>query len=82
MKSITQLGKGGITDNFVAQLNDALEARELVKVNILENNPLDAKTAANELAQMTNSEFVQAIGNKFVLYRKAKENPKIQLPKS
>ncbi|MBS3994739.1 MAG: ribosome assembly RNA-binding protein YhbY [Alkaliphilus sp.] len=81
MKSITQLGKGGITDNFVLQLNDALEARELVKVNILENSLLDAKTTARELAQTTNSEFVQAIGNKFVLYRKAKENPKIQIPK-
>ena len=82
IKPITQIGKGGITESFISQLDDALEARELVKINILENNVLEAKQAANEAAKLTDSEFVQAIGNKFVLYRKSKENPKIQLPKA
>lgn len=82
IKPITQIGKGGITESFILQLNDALEARELVKINILENNTLKAKQAANEVAKLTNSEFVQAIGNKFVLYRKSKEKPKIEIPKS
>ncbi len=81
IKSITQIGKSGITENFIAQLNAALEARELVKVHVLENSGLDVKTTAYQVAEMTESELVQSIGNKFVLYRKAKENPKIQIPK-
>lgn len=82
IKPITQIGKSGITESFISQLEDALEARELVKINILENNELDSKKAASEIADITNSEFVQSIGNKIVLYRESKENPKIQLPKS
>jgi RNA-binding protein len=70
----------GITESFINQLNEALEARELIKIHVLETSLLNTKDAANEVAQLTESEFVQAIGNKFVLYRKAKENPKIQLP--
>lgn len=79
---ITQIGKSGITESFIAQLDSALEARELVKVHVLENSMLDSKEAANEAAQLTNAEFVQAIGSKFVLYRRSKENPKIEIPKS
>ncbi|MFT9495571.1 ribosome assembly RNA-binding protein YhbY [Anaerosolibacter sp.] len=80
VKPITQIGKMGITESFINQLNEALEARELIKIHVLETSLLNTKDAANEVAQLTESEFVQAIGNKFVLYRKAKENPKIQLP--
>ncbi len=82
IKPITQIGKNGITDSFISQLNDALEARELVKINILENNSLDTKETANEIVAITHSEFVQAIGNKIVLYRKSRENPQIELPKA
>jgi len=82
IRPVTQIGKGGITENFISQLNDVLEARELVKINILENNLLNAKETANEIALLTNSDFVQAIGNKFVLFRKSKDNPKIELPKA
>lgn len=80
-KPITQIGKGGITDAFVEQLDLALEARELVKISILETSLLDAKETANQLAEMLHAEFVQAIGNRFVLYRQSRKNPKIQLPK-
>ncbi|MEW9123748.1 MAG: ribosome assembly RNA-binding protein YhbY [Thermotaleaceae bacterium] len=79
---ITQIGKGGISESFIEQLDSALEARELVKVHVLENSLLDTKDAANQAARLTHAEFVQAIGSKFVLYRKAKENPKIEIPKS
>lgn len=79
---ITQIGKGGISESFIEQLDSALEARELVKVHVLENSLLDTKDAANQAARLTQAEFVQAIGSKFVLYRKAKENPKIEIPKS
>lgn len=79
--SIFQLGKDGITDNFVTQIDEALEARELIKVKVLNNSLLEAKEAANDLADKVNAEFVQSIGNKFVLYRESKENKKISLPK-
>lgn len=80
MDPITQIGKEGITDAFIAQLKDALEARELVKVTIQKNSFLDTKEAANEVARLTKSEFVQAIGRRFVIYKESKENPKITLP--
>lgn len=80
---IFQIGKGGITEILVSQLADALEARELIKVHILETALLDTKTAANEIAAMLGAEPVQAIGSKFVLYKQAKnvKNRKIELPK-
>ena len=81
-KAITQVGKAGITESFIEQLDLALEARELVKVTILENSLLDAKETANEVAEMLNAEFVQAIGSKFTIFRQSSKNPKIQLPKS
>lgn len=77
---IFQIGKNGINDNFIKQVEDALEAREIIKVNVLNNSYLDAKDAANEVAKLTNSEFVQSIGNKFILYRESKDNKRIELP--
>ncbi|MGO1368002.1 MAG: ribosome assembly RNA-binding protein YhbY [Senegalia sp. (in: firmicutes)] len=81
MDSILQIGKNGLSDNLIEQVDEALEARELIKLNVLNNNLLDAKEVANELAEKTNSEFVQAIGNKIILYRESEENKKINLPK-
>ena len=78
---IFQVGKNGITDNFIKQIDEALEARELIKVNVLNNSLLEAKDIANELAEKLDAEFVQSIGHKFVLYRESVENKKIQLPK-
>ncbi|MCC5911572.1 MAG: ribosome assembly RNA-binding protein YhbY [Clostridiaceae bacterium] len=81
VKPIAQIGKAGVTESFLAQMNDALEAREIVKVNILDNSLLDTKDTANEVAEALKAEFVQALGNKFVLYRKSKNKPQIELPK-
>lgn len=81
IKPITQIGKSGITDAFLEQLDLALDSRELVKVTVLETSLLDAKDAANQIAESLRAEFVQAIGNKFVVYRKNHENPKIEIPK-
>ena len=68
--TIVQVGKDGIGENLVKQAGDALEARELIKGRVLENNiEYDARTAAAELAKATRSEVVQVIGTKFVLYR-------------
>jgi RNA-binding protein len=78
---IFQLGKNGLTENFIKQIDDALEARELVKVNVLKNCMLDPTEVASQLAEELNAEFVQSIGRKFVLYRESIENKKIELPK-
>ncbi len=80
MDPIFQIGKYGITDNFIKQVDEALEKREIIKIKVLNNSLLDAKEVASILAEKTNSEFVQSIGNKFVLYRESKKNKKIILP--
>jgi RNA-binding protein len=81
LQPLFQIGKNGITENFIEQINQALDARELIKCKVLNNSLLDAKETANELARVTNAEFVQAIGNKFTLYRESKDNKKIVLPR-
>ena len=78
---IFQLGKNGVTHSFIKQVEDALEARELVKIKVLNNSMLDATDVANEIAEEIDAEFVQSIGSKFVLYKESKENKKIELPK-
>lgn len=78
---IFQVGKNGITENFIKQVEDALEARELVKIKVLNNSLLDATEVANEIADEIDAEFVQSIGNKFVLYKESKDNKKIELPR-
>ncbi len=80
-KPLAQLGKDGISDAFVAQMDELLESHELIKVNVLDASLMGAKDAGNKVARRTKSDFVQAIGNKFVVYRASKEDPKIVLPK-
>ena len=79
--AIFQVGKNGISDNLMMQVNDALEARELIKLNVLETSPEDIQEIANTLSEATNSALVQTVGNKITLYRPRKKNSKIQLPK-
>ena len=67
--TIVHVGKDGIGDNLIKQVNDALEARELIKGRVLENSLLSPREAAQQLAPLTRSEVVQVIGTKFVLYR-------------
>ena len=83
--TILQVGKDGIGENLIKQADDALEAREIIKGRVLDNNSeYDARAAAEELAKATRSEVVQVIGSKFVLYRETHSKPKekrIQLVK-
>ena len=79
--TIIQIGKGGITDNLVMSVVDALKARELVKGKVLENAMLTARDACEELCERCGAEPVQCIGTKFVLYRRNAQEPKIELPK-
>lgn len=80
MDPIFQVGKNGITESFIKQVEDALEARELIKIKVLNNSLLDATEVASQIAKEIDAEFVQSIGNKFVLYKESKENKKIELP--
>lgn len=78
---VAHIGKFGLTDNVIKQIDVCLEARELVKVKLQEGCDLKAKDVANEVAEKLSAEFVQAIGHKFTLYRESKENKQIILPK-
>ncbi len=80
--TIIIIGKGGITENVVTQVRDALKARELVKGKVLENSLLSAREACEALAEECKAQQVQSIGSKFVLYKRNETDPKIELPKS
>lgn len=79
IEPIFQVGKGGLTDNLITQLSDALEARELIKINVLKTAPDYARDLANEIAENTNSEVVQVVGNKITLFRQRREKSKFEL---
>ena len=74
--AILQVGKSGISDQTVRQVDDALAARELIKLSALETSPLTAREASYQLAEATQAEVVQVIGRRFVLYRKKPEERK------
>ncbi|MGN0600188.1 MAG: YhbY family RNA-binding protein [Oscillospiraceae bacterium] len=76
--TILQVGKNGIVDTLVTQVSDALRAREIVKMKVLEGAMLSPAEAAAELAEKTKSEVVQVIGNKLVLFKRNPQNPKIK----
>lgn len=80
---IFQIGKEGVTAPFLDGLDKALTKREILKVHILETAFLDTRDTCNEVAERLNAEPVQAIGNKFIIYRKSDEEKyrKIELPK-
>lgn len=80
MNPIFQVGKEGVEDNFLKQIDDALEARELIKVSVLRNSGYEAREASDIICEELECEGIQAIGNKIVLYRKSKKNPRIELP--
>lgn len=78
-KAIFQIGKDALSDNLIEQVNNAIDKRELVKIAVLKNSPVDIKETAFDLARLTDSELVQIIGRTIILYRQSKE-PKILLP--
>ncbi len=73
IETIFQIGKGGISENLIHQTEDALRARELIKLRVLETALLSAKDAAGELARACGAEVVQCIGTKRILYRENAE---------
>lgn len=73
VETILQIGKDGISENLIQQADSALEARELIKLRVLETSPVSARDAAGILARKTASEEIQVIGTRFVLYRRNKD---------
>ncbi len=76
---VFQIGKGGLTDESIKQIGNAVNARELIKCSVLETCPLNAGEAAQAVSEGTGAECVQVIGNRFVLYKRNEKKPKIEL---
>ena len=79
--ALYQMGKNEIDENYIIQINAALDAKELIKIKILETALYTAREAAFNLAERTDSEFVQVIGSKVLLYRKSRKADKRELSK-
>lgn len=79
VETILQIGKSGIGDAVAKQVDEALTARELVKLRVLETAPVTPREAAAELSGRLSAEIVQVIGTRFILYRPHSENPVIIL---
>lgn len=81
LDTILHVGKAGVSPELTESVNKALEARELIKMNVLDNSIVGAKEAAGILSERTHSDVVQVIGGRFVLYRRSQTKPAIELPK-
>lgn len=80
LQPIFQIGKNGLTESVIVQIEEALEVKELIKVSILQNCGEDKKDIAEKLAAREGLEVAQTIGNILVLYKESTENKQIQLP--
>ncbi len=77
---IVHIGRAGLTENVIKELDTALESRELVKVKLQDGCGLTPRDAANQACEMLDAEFVQSIGKRFSIYRQSRENKTIVLP--
>lgn len=77
---IFQVGKGGVNDNLLKHIEEAIEVRELMKISVLNNNAEDRKEIAEELAEGSGCELVQVIGSTIILYKESKDHKTIELP--
>ncbi len=76
IEPIGQIGKGGVSENMLKGLSDALDARELIKLTVLKNSDDEARFLADDIAAELNAEVVCTIGHKIVLYRRSDKNIK------
>ena len=83
LKPVMQIGKEGLSDTVITEIDEVLEKRELVKFSILENAGLDSREVCDEVARRLLAEPVQAIGGRFIIYRRSgnEKNRKIELPR-
>lgn len=77
--TIMQIGKEGIGENLIKTVSDALEARELIKLSVLENSEETPRTAAEALSGATGATVICTIGRKLVLYRESETHKHIEL---
>lgn len=77
---IIQIGKAGLTEPVVQQLDEALEARELVKVRVIANAPVETRDIGPQLAEAVGAEIVQVIGRNLLFYRRSTTKPSLELP--
>ena len=78
--SLFQIGKGGVSDTLIKQVEDALKKRELIKLNSLENCPNTPREVADEIAIKAKCDVVQVVGRKMIFYKRNNEDPKLILP--
>jgi RNA-binding protein len=79
---IFQVGKGGVNQNLITQVKDALEARELIKIQILNNCTEEKEEVAQQLVKGAKAELVQIIGHVIILYKESREKKRIELPRT
>ena len=79
LPAIFQIGKGGVGEQMIRELMDALEARERIKITVLETAMLDTREACNIVCEATDAQPVQVIGNRFVIYKESRDHKVIEL---
>ncbi|HHY09970.1 MAG TPA: ribosome assembly RNA-binding protein YhbY [Firmicutes bacterium] len=80
LQPVFQIGKGGLSEELLQQLDAVLEARELIKIRALKSCPEQPQELAHQVADYLDGEIIQTIGRNFLLYRQALEEPQIRLP--
>lgn len=78
-ETIFQIGKGGISETLISQVDDALRKRELIKLRVLDNSMYTAREAAEEIASKTGADVVQVIGSRFVIFKRNLKEPVIEI---
>ncbi len=78
-ETIFQIGKGGISENLLQQVSDALRKREMIKLRVLDNSEFSAREAADQIAEAVKADVVQVIGSRFVLFKRNAQDPVIDL---
>ncbi|MEE9726806.1 ribosome assembly RNA-binding protein YhbY [Listeria seeligeri] len=80
IQPIFQVGKGSVSPNLIIQVKEALEARELIKISILQNCEEDKQTVAEKISSRTGADIVQVIGRTIILYKQSVNKQHIKLP--
>ncbi len=78
-ETIFQIGKGGISETLISQVDDALRKRELIKLRVLDNSMYTSREAAEEIASKTGADVVQVIGSRFVLFKRNHKEPVLEI---
>lgn len=82
LEPVFQVGKGGVNESQINQIDDFLRVHEIVKVSVLDNSLYSAREAADEISKKINADVVQVIGSKLVLYKRNEKEPVIVLPEA